>query len=390
MAAEPHGGELVDRVKEFSGDIEELPHIALDRDEYMDLEMIATGAYSPLTGFMGMDDFNRVLDEMRLSDGNPWSIPIVLASDDEPSQDKHILTFEGDVVGSIDVEEVWEYDEDRWAMEVLDTTEQNHPGVRRIRGRGDYLVGGDVELYRESSEEGYERRLSPGEARDKFAYHGWNNIVGFQTRNPPHRAHEYLQKCALETVDGLFLHPLVGSTKPTDVDADIRMKAYELLIQNYHVSDRVILGTLKAPMRYAGPREALFHAVVRQNYGCTHFIIGRDHAGVKDYYGSYEAHELMRNFEDELHIQPIYFDYAFYCHECDGMATKKTCTHGDGVRENPSGTMIRRKARDGGDVSAKIMRPEIWELVKDAFGGREGKDHENKRTPARTGTKGGG
>lgn len=374
MPAEPHGGELVTRFEEEPIDAAELPSIPLSGDEYMDLEMIACGAYSPLEGFMMRGDFQRVMDDVRLSSGEPWSIPIVLASEDEPPEERHALTYDGEVVGSIDVGEAWRYDGEEWARKVLDTTEDDHPGVRRIRGRGDYLVGGEVELYRESPREDFERRLSPREARDEFRYMGWNHVVGFQTRNPPHRAHEYLQKCALETVDGLFLHPLVGSTKPSDVDAAIRMRAYEVLIEEYHVSSRVVLGTLKAPMRYAGPREALFHAVVRQNYGCTHFIIGRDHAGVRDFYGSYDAHELMRSFESELGIRPIYFDYAFYCHECDGMATKKTCTHGDDVRENPSGTMIREAARSGGEVSPKIMRPEIWGLVRNEYGGREGKE----------------
>jgi sulfate adenylyltransferase len=301
---------------------------------------------------------------------------------------KHALVNDGVTVGAIDVRETWRYDEERWAREVLGTNDDGHPGVRRIRSLGDVLVGGSVELYVESDEEEYEIRYTPRESRDEFEERGWRSVVGFQTRNPPHRAHEYLQKCALETVDGLFLQPLVGSTKQGDVDPGVRMRAYDALVDGYYAEDRVVLGTLKTPMRYAGPREALFHALVRQNYGCTHFVIGRDHAGVKDYYGGFEAHDFLRGFEDEIDVTPLYYDYAFYCHDCDGMATEKTCGHGDDVRENPSGTYIRQKARNGGEVSEKLMRPEVWEIVRDELveetAGREAEAN------ARTGTEAGG
>ena len=388
MVSEPHGGTLVDSTAERPDEADNLPRLRLSDDEYMDLEMLGTGAYSPLDKFMTRDDFEGVVDRSRLSDGTPWSLPIVLSADTDVSNEKHALVHDGVTVGAIDVEETWEYDEEHWAREVLGTTDDGHPGVRRIRSLGDTLVGGKVELYVESDEEEYEIRYTPRESRDEFEESGWRSVVGFQTRNPPHRAHEYLQKCALETVDGLFVQPLVGSTKQGDVDPGVRMRAYNALVDGYYAEDRVVLGTLKTPMRYAGPREALFHALVRQNYGCTHFVIGRDHAGVKDYYGGYEAHDFLRGFEDEIDVTPLYYDYAFYCHDCDGMATEKTCGHADNVRENPSGTYIRQKARNGGEVSEKLMRSEVWEIIRDELieeaAGREADAN------ARTGTGAGG
>ena len=364
VVSEPHGGKLIDRTAERPGDADELPRISLTDDGYMDLEMLGTGAYSPLEGFMTRDDFDAVIERSRIADGTPWSLPVVLPSDGDVSEEKHALVYDGVVVGAVDVEETWEYDDERWAREILGATDDNHPGVRRIRSLGDTLVGGRIDLYAESDVAGYERRYTPRESRDEFEGRDWRSVVGFQTRNPPHRAHEYLQKCALETVDGLFVQPLVGSTKPSDVDPGVRMRAYDALVDGYYADERVVLGTLKTPMRYAGPREALFHALVRQNYGCTHFVIGRDHAGVKDYYGGYEAHEFLRDVEDEIGVTPLYYDYAFYCHDCDGMATEKTCGHGDTAHENPSGTYIRQTARDGGNISDKLMRPEVWDIVR--------------------------
>lgn len=389
MTATPHGGTLVDRTAERPDEADELPRISLTDDGYMDLEMLGTGAYSPLDGFMTRDDYDAVLEEARLDDGTPWSLPVVLPTDEETTEEKHTLVHDDVIVGAVDVEETWEYDDERWAREVLETTDDDHPGVRRIRSLGDTLLSGDVELYVESQEAGYERRYTPREARAEFEGRGWRSVVGFQTRNPPHRAHEYLQKCALETVDGLFVQPLVGSTKPSDVDPSVRMHAYDALVDGYYTDERVVLGTLKTPMRYAGPREALFHALVRQNYGCTHFVIGRDHAGVKDYYGGYEAHEFLRGYEDEIGVTPLYYDYAFYCHECDGMATEKTCGHGDDAHENPSGTYIRQTARHGGEISDKLMRPEVWEIVREELM-EEASGKEAEASARRAGTETGG
>ncbi len=383
MVSEPHGDRLVDRRAERPDGADELPRLSLSDDEYMDLEMIGTGAYSPLDGFMTREDFDRVVEEARLDGGTIWSLPVVLSTDDGVRNEKHALVHGGDIVGAVEVEETWEYDDERWTQEVLDTTDDDHPGVRRVRSLGDKLVGGRVELYVESDETAYERRYTPRESRAEFEDRGWRSVVGFQTRNPPHRAHEYLQKCALETVDGLFVQPLVGSTKKGDVDPGVRMRAYDALVDGYYADERVVLGTLKTPMRYAGPREALFHALVRQNYGCTHFVIGRDHAGVKDYYGGYDAHDFLRGFEDEVGVTPLYYDYAFYCYDCDGMATEKTCGHREEAHENPSGTYIRQTARQGGEVSDKLMRPEVWDIVRDEL--REEKSGREAEASARTG-----
>jgi len=312
--------------------------------------LLGTGAYSPLDGFLTREDFDSVLEDARLGDGTPWSLPVVLPTEADVTEEKHALVHEDEIVGAVEVEETWEYDDDRWAREVLGTTESDHPGVRRIRSLGDTLVGGRVELYVESDEADYERRYTPREARDEFDGRGWNSVVGFQTRNPPHRAHEYLQKCALETVDGLFVHPLVGSTKEGDMDPGVRLHAYDALLGEYYADERVVLGTLKVPMRYAGPREALFHALVRQNYGCTHFIVGRDHAGVGDYYGSYEAHEYLRGFEDELGVEPLYFEYAFYCHalrrygDCqDVLSRRRRTRQPERHQDTPRGKTRRRR-----------------------------------------------
>ncbi len=387
MTAEPHGGDLVDRVQEQPDDADDLPSIEIDRRTYLDLEMIAVGGYSPLEGFMTQDSFNRVVAEARLADGSPWGVPVTLTTDNAPSEEPHALTYDGEPVGRVDVEETWSKDAEAWSEGVYGTTELAHPGVEHVHGHGDHHVGGDVELYTSTPEAGYERLTTPKESRREFRERQWDSVVGFQTRNPPHRAHEYIQKTALENHDGLFVHPLVGTTKDSDVDAAVRMHAYEALLDEYYAGGRVALGTLKAPMRYAGPREALFHAVVRQNYGCTAFVVGRDHAGVGDYYGSYEAQDYLREFEDELDVDPLYFEYAFYCHSCDGMATAKTCPHPDDSHVNPSGTYIRRTAREGGDVSPKLMRPEVWEIVRSQL---ESQSEQEAGANARTGGATGG
>lgn len=387
MTVEPHGGGLVDRTREPPEDVDELPRLEIDRSTYMDLEMLATGAYSPLKGFVTHDDFRRVVEDARLADGTAWGLPISLAVDEEPEYTRHALVFDGSIVGSVYVEECWRKDATFWAEGVYGTTDDDHPGVERVHGLGSHLVGGEVELYRPTPEKSYERRYTPREARDEFDRRGWRSVVGFQTRNPPHRAHEYLQKCALETADGVFVHPLVGTTKDADVDAGVRMHAYRVLLDEYYSDDHALLGTLKAPMRYGGPREALFHALVRQNYGCSRFVVGRDHAGVGDHYSSYEAHDFLREFEDEIAVQPLYYDYAFYCHDCDGMATDRTCGHSDDARENPSGTRIRRTARRGGDVSPKLMRPVVWEVVRDELRGQE--ERESAASPRTGGPTGG-
>ena len=337
-----------------------------------DIEMLRVGGYAPLTGFMTRADYSRVVDEMRLADGAPWSMPITLAVDDETAEtvaegDAVALLDQSDrVVGHLEVQEKFGYDKRREAQEVYRTTDEAHPGVAALFAQGDVLLGGPVRHAEEGPTGPFpEFRLTPAELKAEFAPRGWRTVVGFQTRNPVHRAHEYIQKAALETVDGLLLHPLVGETKGDDVPADVRMRCYHVLLEKYYPRDRTILAVLPAAMRYAGPREAIFHALVRRNYGCTHFIVGRDHAGVGNYYGSYDAQHIFAEFDsNELGITPLFFEHAFWCRACSGMATTKTCPHEPSTRTFLSGTAVRELLRANQPLPVEFTRPEVaHELV---------------------------
>lgn len=351
----PHGGALVNRVAppEAWADLrrraDELPHLRLDARSRADLTLLATGAYSPLTGFMGETAYRRVVEEMRLADGLPWSLPITLSASREQGralragQEVALRDPGGEVQGLLEVAQVFAYDREREAREVFRTTDSAHPGVAALYRQGDLLVAGPITLLGEPpAEPSAPFPRYPAETRLAIRERGWRTVVGFQTRNPVHRAHEYLQKCALEMVDGLLLHPLVGETKGDDIPAPVRLACYRVLLDGYFPKDRVLLGLLPAAMRYAGPREAVFHALVRKNYGCTHFIVGRDHAGVGNYYGSYDAHRIFAAFAPaELGIAPLFFEHAFYCRRCGGMATPKTCPHERGEHVALSGTRVR-------------------------------------------------
>ncbi len=331
----PHGGKLIDRTvaspeaqRELRESAKDLRRLTLTGRELNDLALIAIGACSPLTGFMTRKDYESVVPTMRLANGLPWSIPVVLAVDREeaPAVGGKAALYDGDgeLRGVIEVEDVFEYDKAHEARNVYRTEDQKHPGVAALYERKDVLIGGPVwVLPRESNPES----LTPAETRAEFERRGWKTIVGFQTRNPVHRAHEYIQKCALEMVDGLLLHPLVGETKSDDIPADVRMRCYRALLDNYYPADRVLLSTLPAAMRYAGPREAIFHAMIRKNYGCTHFIVGRDHAGVGSYYGTYDAQKLFDEFTpEELGITPLKFENSFYCRRCLAWPRRRPAT----------------------------------------------------------------
>lgn len=373
----PHGGTLVDRVappearealRERAG---RLPGLPLDARSRADLILLATGAYSPLSGFMGEADYRRVVGEMRLATGLPWSLPITLAVSRErgatlrAGREVVLLGEGGEPLGLLEVAEVYPYDREREAREVFRTTDSAHPGVAALYRQGELLVGGRVTLLGDPPADppGPFPRYPP-EIRRAIQERGWQTVVGFQTRNPVHRAHEYLQKCALEMVDGLLLHPLVGETKGDDIPAPVRLACYQVLLEGYFPKDRVLLGLLPAAMRYAGPREAIFHALVRKNYGCTHFIVGRDHAGVGNYYGSTDAQRIFAAFApEELGIIPLFFEHAFYCRRCGGMATAKTCPHERAEHVALSGTRVREMLTRVQLPPPEYTRPEVARVL---------------------------
>jgi sulfate adenylyltransferase len=376
----PHGGELVDLVltgsdaERAAEDAGRLPKLALGPREAADLEMLATGALSPLGGFMAEKDYRGVLDEMRLAGGLVWSIPITLSVDDDGLKRTGragavALTIGGEPAAILEVEEVFRRDREAEALAVFQTADRSHPGVAALDRAGDWVLGGRIRSFGLPRHEAFAaHRRTPAQTRAAFAERGWRNVVGFQTRNPVHRAHEYIQKCALEIVDGLLLHPLVGETKEDDVPADVRMRCYEILLESYYPKDRVLLSVFPAAMRYAGPKEAIFHALVRKNYGCTHFIVGRDHAGVGDFYGTFDAQRIFERFDpDDLGITPLMFEHAFWCHRCEGMATPKICPHGNEDRLILSGTKVREMLRSGQRPPPEFSRPEVADVLIDAM-----------------------
>jgi sulfate adenylyltransferase len=371
----PHGGTLVNRTvdsaqaeAELRESSKSLRSLTLTGRELNDLALIANGAFSPLTGFMTRKDYDSVVASMRLAGGLPWSIPVVLAvgRDEAPTIGSRAALYDGEgrLRGVIDVEDVFEHDKKHEAQHVYRTEDEKHPGVAALYERKDVLIGGPVWVLPTASDP---QSLSPAQTRAEFERRGWKTIVGFQTRNPVHRAHEYIQKCALETVDGLLLHPLVGETKSDDIPADVRMKCYKALLDDYYPADRVLLSTLPAAMRYAGPREAIFHAMIRKNYGCTHFIVGRDHAGVGSYYGTYDAQKLFDEFApEELGITPLKFENSFYCRRCQAMASKKTCNHDESNHVTLSGTQVRNMLREGQLPPPEFSRPEVAQILIEA------------------------
>jgi sulfate adenylyltransferase len=365
----PHGGELVERSGERPDGVDQLVTVELTPRELSDLDMLASGALSPLAGFMGRDDYEHVVEEMRLATGLPWALPVCLAVADAPQGDRIALADEsGRPLAVLEIEDVFEYDKEREAERCFRTTDEEHPGVARLYAQHDRYVSGPVTVFDRLDPPFPELHKDPADTRAAFAERGWRRVVGFQTRNPIHRAHEYLTKCALETVDGLLIHPLVGETKADDVPAATRVEAYDVLIDGYYPKDRVVVSAFPAAMRYAGPREAVWHAICRKNYGCSHFIVGRDHAGVGDYYGTYDAQFIFDEFEPhELDIEPMFFEHSFWCRTCGQMATAKTCPHSADDHVFLSGTKVRELLSNGELPPAEFSRPEVAEVLIAAY-----------------------
>ena len=375
----PHGGVLINR--EATGArrtrlleaAKSLPRIELSARENSDLEMIATGSFSPLEGFLNEADYVAVRDNLRLQNGTAWTLPVTLAVSpakaDELNVNSDVALYQNDLpLGVLHLEEKYSYDKRLEAEKVYRTTDANHPGVAAVYAQGEILLGGKITLLNHSPDSSFaEYRQTPAETRELFTIRGWRRVVAFQTRNPVHRAHEYIQKCALEITDGLLLHPLVGETKADDIPAAVRIETYEAILDAYYPPSRTILSLFPAAMRYAGPREAVFHAIVRKNYGCSHFIVGRDHAGVGNYYGSYDAHHIFDEFEpEELGLTPLFFDHTFYCKTCGAMASSKTCPHEAVNHVALSGTKVRELLSAGKLPPIEFSRPEVAEILINA------------------------
>jgi sulfate adenylyltransferase len=365
----PHGGRLVDRMADRPAGLEGLERVTLSDREQADLEMLASGALSPLEGFMASGDYDSVLDDMRLAGGVPWTLPVCLAVDWVPhGESVALLDRTGRPLATLEVEEVFTYDKVREAERCFGTTDSRHPGVARVYRQKQLYLAGPVSVFERPRTRFPELALDPAETRRVFSERGWRHVVGFQTRNPIHRAHEYLTKAALERVDGLLLHPLIGETKADDLPAEIRVESYRVLLRRYYPPDRVLLATFPAAMRYAGPREAIWHAICRKNYGCSHFIVGRDHAGVGTYYGRYDAQRIFERFHPrELGVLPMVFDQAFHCRTCAQMATDKTCPHPSEDRLLLSGTSVRELLSRGQRPPMEFARPEVADVLMAAY-----------------------
>ncbi len=377
----PHGGTLVDRfvaaeeAAELTAAAAGLPQLTLTPKQACDLEMIAHGAFSPLTGFVGADDFASICDTMHLAGGPVWPIPITLAVDDQAKTELAVggraalRGPDGTFMAVIEVEELYPHDKAREVKAVFRTDDSDHPGVATVLAEGEWLVAGPVRVVTvtpevDPGEQFSEYRWPPSATRAEFQRRGWKTVAAFQTRNPIHRAHEYLTKCAQEICDGLLIHPLVGETKPGDIPAKVRMECYEILLQHYYVPERTLLSVMPAAMRYAGPREAVLHALVRQNYGVSHFIVGRDHAGVGKYYGTYDAQEIFSAFAPgEILVEPLKFEHAAYSRRAQGMVSSKTFPVLEGDQIFLSGTKVRELLQRGERPPAEFTRPEVAEVL---------------------------
>ncbi|MGH7213987.1 MAG: sulfate adenylyltransferase [Tepidisphaeraceae bacterium] len=374
----PHGGVLINRVVEPSvaeklkTESGSLPSITLSPREAFDLEMIAIGAFSPLTGFMGQKDFERVCKEMRLADGAVWPIPVILSPSDEVTskinagQKLALKDEKGRLLGVMSVQEKYAHDKKLEIPNVYKTEDEAHPGVKIVKGQGNFCLGGPIDVITPTHEPDFsDYRLPPAKTREAFAAKGWSTVAAFQTRNPIHRSHEYLTKCALEMTDGLLIHPLVGETKSDDIPSDVRMACYRVLVDNYYNRDRTMLTVMPLAMRYAGPREAVLHTLIRKNYGVTHFIVGRDHAGVGTYYGTYDAQKIFDGFDvpRDIGVTILKFEHTAWCKTCAAVVSSKTCPHGPDHKIAPSGTKVRELLKSGERPPNEFSRPEVADIL---------------------------
>lgn len=373
---QPHGGKLIDRVLKGAA-LEEakkragsLPAVRLDAEQTSDIENIATGVFSPLEGFLGEKDFRSVLDTMRLANGLAWTIPVVLAVDKKTAEalvsgrDVVLQNVAGEPAAILHLEETYGFDRKETARKVFGTEDAAHPGVSKIMNMPEVLLGGPIDLIQETPTPHQKYKLSPRQTRQLFQDKGWNTVVGFQTRNTPHIGHEYVQKSALTLVDGLFINPVIGKKKKGDYRDEVILSSYEELIKNYYVPERTTMAILMMEMRYAGPREAIFHAVIRKNFGCSHIIIGRDHAGVGSYYAPFAAQEIFAEFPD-LEIAPLFFRSFFYCKKCGSVVSDKICPHGKEHQIQFRGTEIRDMLLRGEYPPAELVRPEVAKIIMD-------------------------
>jgi len=376
MLIAPHGGSLVDRVltgaalEKARAKAKRLPKITVDAYAAFDIDGIGKGLFSPVTGFMNEADTRRVLDTMHLRDGLPWTIPLVLAVSEETAAglevggEAAIEDDQGDVVAIVHLSEKFRFDHAEIAQKVYLTTDTAHPGVAYTMSLGSVFLAGDIDVIKTREIEFQEYNLTPRETRAAFEQRGWSRVVAFQTRNPVHRAHEYLQKCALEVCDGLLLHPLMGTTKSDDIPGNVRMECYTTLLDLYYPKDHVMLSLMPVNMRYAGPKEAIMHGIIRKNYGCSHLIVGRDHAGVGNYYGTYDAQKIFDRFDPAaIGITPLFFEHSFFCKACGNMASIKTCPHSSEHHVHLSGTKVREMLKKGEIPPAEFTRPEVARVL---------------------------
>ena len=372
----PHGGKLIQQIVSEDAELKywdqkskELISITLESEQIKEIKNIARGLYSPVNGYMSKQDFLSVCTNTSLSDGTVWPIPLALDVTKSQAKDIHIgrrialRDIDKNLIAILIVKDKYTVNKEKAAKDIFTTSDVKHPGVSELLNTKEVFLGGDILLVENDKKTYNKYNLDPVETRILFKEKGWNTIVGFQTRNAPHRAHEYLQKCALETCEGLFINPVIGRKKKGDFTDEAIIASYQTLIRKYYPKNRVVFSILPLKMRYAGPKEAIFHAIIRKNFGCTHFVVGRDHAGVSDFYGSYDAHDIFSQIDD-IGIEILKFDHAFYCEICNNMGTRKTCSHENKFRVLPSGTLIRQKIREKQELPEEMIRSEILSTLQ--------------------------